>query len=721
MRRSLFTLPLLAAILVAQQPAPSLEGRWGGSVTLPNGQALGVSLVFSGSAPRWTGTFSAPDQGVADSPLSDIKVEGLIVTFTVPAVTGGLSIKSQLSEDGQKLQGSLTSNGRTLPFRLERDKVISATPNPVQARYTKQEVMIPMRDGVKLFTSIYMPKDASKAHPILLSRTPYSCSPYGADKYRRFIGPSPLFLEEDYIVVYQDVRGRWMSEGEFVDMRPVNPKKQGKDIDEGSDTYDTLEWLTKHLPNNNGKVGLWGISWPGHFVVQGMLSGHPSLVAVSPQAPMVDIAQGDDAYHFGGFELAGNFDFFFDFHSKREKPISERPANVEVDSPDGYTWFLKAGNIGHLGQTVLKGEEPVWDAWVKHTTYDAYWKARDMRPHLKDVKPAVLTVGGWFDAEDLFGPLATFRTLQRQSGATDHRIVMGPWTHGQWASGDGSRIGTAEFGEKTSAWFQKEVELRFFNHHLKGGPDPKLPKATMFETGANRWRSFETWPPKEAMPKQLYFQAKGKLSFAQSGQTAFEEFVADPAKPVPYTQAITFGYIPSYMIEDQRFAAARPDVVVFETEPLDSDVTFAGPVRPVLRVSTTGTDSDWVVKLIDVFPDDAKDPDNAPKNWHAAGYQMLVRGDAFRGKFRKSFSKPVAFTPGKPEEVAFTLPDVCHTFKKGHRIMVQVQCSWFPLIDRNPQTFCEIPNAKPEQFRKATQRVFLGGVSGSRLEVLELK
>ncbi|MBI3132804.1 MAG: CocE/NonD family hydrolase [Acidobacteria bacterium] len=715
-------LPFICIALVAQQAAPTPLGKWGGMVKLPNGQLLGIRVDIQGGPGAWIGTFSVPDQGIQDLPLGNIKFQGKALSFGVPGIPGNLSFEGELSDNGSTFTGTSSQNGLTLPIVLERDKPITTSPNPVQERYTKREVMIPMRDGVKLFTSIYEPKDKSKPHPILIQRTPYSVAPYGADKFSRRLGPSPLFLNEDYIVVYQDVRGRWMSEGEFVDMRPVNPKKVGKDIDEGTDTFDTIDWLLANVPAHNGKVGQWGISYPGHYTIQGMLSGHPALVAVSPQAPMIDLWQGDDTYHNGAFQLAATFSFFTFFQSNREKPSSESPKPLGLHVTDGYRWYLEQGSLANFDK-VLKGNEPIWTDYVKHTTFDAYWQARDLRPHLKGVKPAVMTVGGWFDAEDLFGPLATYRALAAQSPATDQMLVMGPWTHGQWASGDGSRIGNAVFGSKTSAWYQQELELKFFNHHLKGEGDPKLAKAQMFETGTNRWRQFETWPPKEAKPKSLYFEAKGKVSFDKpKAKAAFDEFIADPNKPVPYTQDVTFGYARTYMTEDQRFASSRPDVMVYETEPLTEDLTLAGPLNAILNVSTSGTDSDFVVKLVDVFPDDAKDIENSPRGWRAGGYQMLVRGETIRGKYRENhWTAPVAFKPNVPTEVALTLPDVLHTFQKGHRLMIQVQCSWFPLVDRNPQTFTDIPNAKPEQFRKATQRIFRSADKPSRLEVLTLK
>jgi hypothetical protein len=579
-----------------------------------------------------------------------------------------------------------------------------------------------MRDGVKLFTSIYQPKDTSRLHPILLSRSPYSVGPYGPEAFRQGVGPSAAFAKEDYIVVYQDVRGRFLSEGQFVDARPVNPTKGPSDTDESTDTYDTIDWLVKNLSGHNGRVGMWGISYPGHYAVQGMLCGHPALKAVSPQAPMMDLWEGDDSYHRGAFQLTANFGFFLFFRSQRDRPTPDHPPYTQPETSDGYRWFLEAGPLSGLAAKIKRPSEPIWQEYLRHTTYDDYWQARNLRPHLKGVRPAVLTVGGWFDGEDLFGALACARTLNTQSPETTSHLVMGPWTHGQWASGDGSRIGQAEFGSKTAAWFEQEVELRFFNQHLKGETSQVLPKATMFETGRNQWRTFDAWPPKSARPRSFYLEAQGRISTTvPRSSDGFDAFTSDPAKPVPYTQDISFHYSAPYMVEDQRFAARRPDVLVYETAPLDADLTLAGPVRPVLQVSTSGTDSDWVVKVIDVFPDDAKDPADAPQGWHAAGSQMLVRGDVLRGKFRTSYTKPEPFVPGQPTGVAFTLPDVFHTFNKGHRLMVQIQSSWFPLLDRNPQTFCDIPTAEPAAFRKAEQRVYRSQALPSRLEVLVLE
>jgi putative CocE/NonD family hydrolase len=590
----------------------------------------------------------------------------------------------------------------------------------VQARYTKREVLVPMRDGVRLFTSIYLPKDTTRPHPILFNRTPYGAGPYGAEAFRNEVGPSPAFAKVDYIMVYQDVRGRFLSEGQFVDARPIQPTQGPGTTDGSTDTYDTIDWLLKNIPGHNGRVGMWGISYSGHYAVKGMLCGHPALKAVSPQAPMIDLWEGDDAYHRGAFQLAANFGFFLFFHSLRGGPTTDKPRVTDPGTPDGYRWFLEAGSLCDLAGKANLPPEPIWEDYLRHTTYDGYWRARNLRPHLKGVRPAVLTVGGWFDGEDLFGALACARTLDLQSPETDSHLVMGPWTHGQWASGDGSRIGATEFGAKTSAWFQQEVELRFFNQHLKSEP-AILPKATMFETGRNQWRTFDAWPPREARPRTFYLESQGRLSLAPpASPEGFDAFISDPARPVPYTQDISFGYSTPYMVEDQRFAARRPDVLVYETAPLAADLTLAGPLRPVLQVSTSGTDSDWIVKVIDVLPDDTLTPKDAPRGWQAAGAQQLVRGDVLRGKFRNSYTVPEPFEPGRPTAVAFTLPDVFHTFRKGHRLMVQIQSSWFPLVDRNPQTFCDIPQARPEAFRKAAHRVYHSRSLPSRLEVLVL-
>jgi len=579
----------------------------------------------------------------------------------------------------------------------------------IREHYGKREVEIPVRDGKKLFTSIYEPKDASRSFPILLTRTPYSVSPYGPDKLPAGLGPNPLFGREGYIFVYQDVRGRHMSEGEFVHMTPHRAvKKDRTEIDESTDTYDTIEWLLKNVPNHNGKVGQWGISYPGFYTSAGMIDAHPALVAASPQAPICDWFVGDDFHHNGALYLPHAYRWLARNGRARPKPVVPQPLPPERLT-DAYAFFLDMGPLANANEKYLKGEIPFWNDLMSNGTYNDFWKSRNLRPHLKDIRPAVLMVGGWFDAENLFGALETYAAVERQSPAASNVLVMGPWWHGQWSRDDGESMGNVRFGAKTSVHYRERIEFPFFQHRLKGKEDPRLSEATVFETGSNRWKTFETWPPKNLASRALYLLADGRLSFdppAEEGPRAFDEYVSDPAKPVPYIGGQATGMTREHMVDDQRFAASRPDVLVYRTEPLAEDVTVAGPLTPSLHVSTTGTDSDWVVKVIDVYPDDAPDPAVRPRDVLMGGYQQLLRGECFRGKFRKSFEHPEPFVPGKVEKVEYVMPDVFHTFKKGHRIMVQIQSSWFPLVDRNPQTFCDIYSARPEDFQKATQRVY---------------
>jgi putative CocE/NonD family hydrolase len=590
----------------------------------------------------------------------------------------------------------------------------------VKSAYTKVEAEIPMRDGKKLFTAIYAPKDDSQAWPFILTRTPYSVGPYGADKYKTSLGPSPLFQKDRFIFVYQDVRGRHMSEGDFINVTPHRPTKAGAaDVDESTDTYDTIEWLLKNVPNNNGRVGMWGISYPGFYTAAGMIDAHPALKCASPQAPVSDWFIGDDFHHNGAFYLVHAFRFFDFFGHPRPKPTLPAP-HPRWTVPDAYTYFLEQGSLANLETGYFKGDVPFWSEMMRHPNYDDYWKARNLRPHLKNIKPAVMTVGGWFDAEDLFGALKVYEAVERQSPRASNVLVMGPWYHGGWASSDGESLGHVRFGGKTSVHYREEIEFPFFAHHLKDRPDPHLAEATLFETGKNVWRKFDVWPPKDRVAKLLYFRAGGKLSFDPPDadrSDAFDEYVSDPAKPVPYISGRSAGMTREHMVDDQRFAATRPDVLTYRTEPLPEDVTIAGPVVPCLRVSTTGTDSDWVVKLIDVYPDDFPDSEPQGSPVRMGGYQQLLRGECFRGRYRLGFEKPEPFAPGVVAKVEYVMPDVLHTFGKGHRIMVQVQSSWFPLVDRNPQSFVDIYSAQESDFRKATQRVYRSRVEPSAVQL----
>ena len=589
----------------------------------------------------------------------------------------------------------------------------------VRENYVKTEKYIQMRDGIKLFTAIYTPKDQTKKYPILLNRTPYTVSPYGIDQYKTTLGPSMLFAREGYIFVYQDVRGRWMSEGNFEDVRPHNPnKRSNKDIDESSDTYDTIDWLVKNLPSNNGKAGIFGISYPGFYSTASLPGAHKALKAVSPQAPVSDWFIGDDFHHNGAFFLLDAFNFYSGFGVPRPKPITPdkgpKPFNYPVN--DNYKFFMDLGPLKNVKARYFADSIKFWNDLMTHGTYDEFWKARNIRAHLTNVKPATMIVGGFFDAEDTFGALATYQAIESKNAKNKNILVMGPWFHGGWARGTGEMFGDINFNQPTSTWYQKNVELPFFQNLLKDKEPANLPEALIFETGSNTWQRYDVWPPKNAVQKSLYFHENGKLSFtAPKETTSFDEYISDPNKPVPYADGVHLRRTREYMIDDQRFASRRPDVMVYQTDILTEDVTLSGPLVANLMVSTTGTDADYVVKLIDVYPDNY--PNNNPNNVEMGGYQMLIRGEVMRGKFRNSFEKPEPFTPNQVTQVKYTLPDIAHTFKKGHRIMIQVQNSWFPLVDRNPQKFVDIYNADDKDFQKAVHRIYHDGKNASSIQV----
>jgi putative CocE/NonD family hydrolase len=597
----------------------------------------------------------------------------------------------------------------------------------VKERYTKYEYRVPMRDGVKLFTIVWLPKDDSQTYPIMLHRTPYGVGPYGADRYSAGIGPSIQFEKVGYIFVHQDVRGRLKSEGKFVHVRPLLEKRNGAaDTDESTDTFDTIDWLIKNVRGNNGKVGQWGISYPGFYVNCGMVEAHPALKAVSPQGPVTDLFDGDDVRHNGALQLAHNFGFMNFFHKMRPEMYRQRKIfDFDHGTPDGYEFFLNLGPLKNADSRYLKGNEPFWNEILAHEAYDEYGKSRDVRRHMRNIKPAVMTVGGWFDAEDLAGTLATFRQIEATGApAAGNHLIMGPWQHGGWTLPAGDRLGDVAFQLKTSEHYREQIELPFFEYHLKGKGTLNHPKAWVFETGVNRWRRFAAWPP-EGTIQSLILGDGGRLEMKEGLEPAdkggFDEFVSDPAKPVPFINKVTTGMPAEYMTADQRFAASRTDVLVYQTPKLENDVTFAGPIEVDLFVSTTGTDADWVVKVIDVYPGDFPNPDPNPTNVKLGSYQQLVRGDVFRGKFRNSREKPEPFKPGEITRIKFKLSDVLHTFRPGHRIMIHIQSSWFPLIDRNPQTFCDIGKANESDFRKATHRVYRDADRTSRISVRVVK
>jgi hypothetical protein len=580
----------------------------------------------------------------------------------------------------------------------------------IQSSYTKSEYRIPMRDGKKLFTAVYVPKDTTHRYPIMLTRTPYGVSPYGVDHYPVSLGPSDELARDGFIFAYQDVRGRMLSEGEFVNMAPYKPVKTGPDdADESTDAYDTIDWLIKNIPDNNGKVGMWGISYPGFYAAAGMIDAHPALKAVSPQAPIADWYIGDDFHHNGAFYLAHAFGFLAVFGHPRPKPEISFGSPFKFPTPDGYDFYLKMGALPNADEKYLKNDVPFWNEIMQHGNYDAFWQARNLRPNLKNIRPAVMTVGGWFDAEDLFGALNVYRSVEASSPGAYNILVMGPWYHGGWARSGGDTLGSVHFGSDTSVFYRTEIELPFFRYFLKGAGSLNLPEAYVFQTGTNQWEREKQWPPQGVKARQLYFCANGKLSWdreADDSASAFDEYVSDPAKPVPYTEEISDGMIREYMVGDQRFASRRPDVLTYATDELKQDIRIAGPVAPTLNVSTTGTDSDFIVKLIDVYPDDFPDYEPNPEHVRMGGYQQLLRGEAFRGKYRNSYSNPEPFVPGEMARITYQMPDVFHTFRKGHRIMVQVQSTWFPLIDRNPQQFLDIYHAKDSDFLRATERIY---------------
>ena len=586
----------------------------------------------------------------------------------------------------------------------------------VKERYTKYEYQIPMRDGARLYAAVYVPKDTSQKYPFLLTRTPYSIAPYGVDNYRTSLGPSEHFEKEGFIFVYEDARGRYMSEREFLQVRPYQPnKKSSKDIDESTDTYDTIEWLLKNIPNNNGRFGMVGISQPGFHVAASLMDAHPALKAASPQAPTADYYLGDDVYHNGAFMLGANFGFYGFFTPRKGDPeVPRRRLDFDFGTPDAYDFFLKMGPLADANRKYFNGEAVYWQEIVDHPNYDQFWQPRSLWKFMNNVTPAVLNVGGWFDAEDPMGPFHIYRAVEKNNPNTTNSLVMGPWCHGCWSRGDGNRLGNLDFNVKTAAFFREQIQFPFCMHYLKDKP-MDLPEAWMFLTGLNEWRKLDAWPPKGLQGRTLYFQAGGRLSSdapSAGGQDAFDEYISDPNKPVPYVGYVAGGMTRDYMTEDQRFAASRTDVLVYQTEPLSEDLTIAGPIKVNLQVSTSGTDSDFVVKLIDVYPGSYPTPEPAPSQPVSAnsvkmgGYQQLVRGEPFRAKFRHGFERPEAMIPNKPTQITYDLPDVYHTFRKGHSIMVQVQSSWFPLVDRNPQKFMEIPKARAADFQKATQRVY---------------
>lgn len=589
----------------------------------------------------------------------------------------------------------------------------SKTGNNIKDNYTKYEYRIPMRDGVTLFTAVYIPKDTTEKYPILMMRTPYRITPYGADSFPEYLGPSKHFTEEKYIFVYQDVRGRYMSEGTFLNMSPhIRNKKNPNDVDNSTDTYDTVEWLLKNIRHHNGNAGLWGISYPGFYVSSGIIDTHPAIKCASPQAPIADWFTGEDMHHNGAFALSPAFNFFEVVGPVRLGLSKQLPKINIYPVNDGYNFFLNSGPTDRMDDMYFNARVPFWDSLMIHGTYDRFWKRRNILPNLNNIECAVMTVCGWFDAENLYGSINTYQSIEASNPEIYNIFIAGPWIHGGWARTRGNKLGDIDFGDNTSWYYQQEIELKFFNYYLKEKGELNLPEILAFETGTNSWKKYDKWPPENTHYKSLYFhEGKGlKFTMPESAGFQFDEYISDPDNPVPYTSlyhnAKVF-YNIDYMIEDQRFTASRPDVLYYQTGILDEEITVSGPVQAELYVSTSGTDADWVVKIIDVFPDqEAFLGFPRPADKAIGGYQMLVRGEILRGKFRNSLENPEPHIPGKVERITFELQDINHSFKKGHRIMVQLQSSWFPLFDRNPNKFCDIYSAEKDDYQKATQRIY---------------
>lgn len=579
----------------------------------------------------------------------------------------------------------------------------------IKANYDKIEQYIPMRDGTKLFTSIYVPKDQSQKYPILLNRTPYTVAPYGKDKYKSSLGNFPKMATEKYIFVYQDVRGKWMSEGVFENIRPTRSPQNKAKIDESTDTYDTIDWLTKNLPSNNGKVGMYGISYPGFYATAALIDSHPALKAVSPQAPVTDWFIGDDFRHGGALLLMDAFRFMYTFDAPRPKPITNAngPKGFDLQSKDFYKFFLQNPTIQNLKKEYLSHTVKFWDDLEKHQTLDTFWSSRTVTNYVNKVKPAVMIVGGAFDAEDTYGAFETYKQIERRNKVNNNILVIGPWFHGGWVRSTGESFGDIRFGEKTSTYYQEKFELPFFDYYLKGKGDFNPQEANIYFTGANQWKTFDQWPPKEAATKTFYFHKNQKLSTtAPQADLGYTEYVSYPNKPVPFQEGIISERTREYMIADQRFVATRPDVLVFETAELQEDLTLAGAITADLKVSMSGTDADFIVKVIDVYPDTSGATSPVSEKVLMKGYQMLIRGEVIRGRFREGFDKEKAFKPNEATTVKLTLPDVSHTIKKGHKLMIQIQHTWFPLVDRNPNQMIDIFKAKESDYIKNTHRLY---------------
>ena len=606
------------------------------------------------------------------------------------------------------LGGVLLAAASQTPLALDAARQQEDHAAYVRQHYDKAEYMVPMRDGVRLFTIVYTPKDASQTYPIMLFRTPYSIAPYEPDEYRTPLGPSAEFDRDGYIFAFQDVRGKFKSEGEFEVIKAIAARRGEPDgVDESTDNYDAIEWLLENIPNHNGRVGQWGISYPGWQTVMGMVERHPALRASSPQASPADMFIGDDWHHNGAFRVMYSFAWLSGNARVRAGPTEGRAERFDYGTPWGYEFFMEAGTAARIDSLYFHGDVPAWRDFIEHGTYDEYWQRQNALQHMDDIRHPVLNVAGWFDTEDFYGPMAIYRAIEERNPENQSTLAVGPWLHGGWRSMEGDHLGCIEFDSKTSLYFQREVQFPFFNYHLKDRGDWVSPEAVVFETGANRWRTYDRWPPANVESTPLYLRGGGRLSFeppAEQGSEAADTYASDPDTPVPFSAEIRTSLGHLWKVEDQRFASTRPDVAVYVSDVLTEDLTIAGPIIANMFVSTTGTDSDWVVKLIDVYPGDA--PRSAFCDVPMGGFQMHLAGEIMRGKFRNSLEHPEPMVPGEITPIRIDLRDRYHTFKAGHRLMVHVQSSWFPAYDRNPQTFVDIYRAAPADFKVARQTVY---------------
>jgi putative CocE/NonD family hydrolase len=588
----------------------------------------------------------------------------------------------------------------------------AAQPKP-DDRFDRTEAMVPMRDGVKLYTLVYVPKKAVEPLPIIFIRTPYGIDGRAENNFRSYLKD---LVDDGYAFAFQDIRGRFKSEGKFVMTRPPRDKADPKSIDEASDTSDTMDWLLKTVKGNNGRVGMLGISYPGWLTACALLDPHPALKAASPQASPADMFLGDDFHHNGAFRLS----YGFEYTAMMETDKSN--FSFQFDTHDTFEWYLKLGALSNVKKKYFGEKMPTWNDFVAHPNYDSHWKTQSLEPRLTSVKVPTLNVAGWYDQEDFRGPLRIYELLEKRDKDNQNFLVVGPWNHGGWSGGKGDRLGRVMFDSNTGEYFREKVQAPFFAKFLKDkGETP--PEARVFEMGSNKWNTFDAWPPKASEMRKLYLHPNGKLRFESpaDAEKPADEYISDPANPVPYRpRPVRPTYPgpewPTWMVQDQRFTHRRPDLLSYETEPLTEDVILAGSMTMKLFAATTGSDADWIVRLIDVYPDDyAKDPS-------FAGYQLLIAGEPLRGRFRKSFEKPEPVEPGAIEEYSIDLNWGHHRFRKGHRIMVQISSTWFPVIDRNPQKY--VPNifeATDADFQKATQTVFRSPKHPSHLVLQTLR